>query len=156
MLETELQEVVGVVRAQLVGLMDGMKSGGLMEGHSWLEEAAAVEEVGHSETHGGDTVFCKSMLLQQPCGWPDWRDRFAAVEAERASDDVRLKVATFYITSRPSDSGHCALSMYPLSLVLTCCCDMLCFSSAATPTSGGTAAARHDAFVAAAGASRGV
>jgi hypothetical protein len=39
--------VVGVVRAQLVGLLDGLKAGGLMEGHSWLQEAAAaVDEVG--------------------------------------------------------------------------------------------------------------
>jgi uncharacterized protein YgfB (UPF0149 family) len=37
-----LQEVVGVVRAQLVGLLDGLKAGGLMEGHSWLQEAAAA------------------------------------------------------------------------------------------------------------------
>ncbi len=42
-----LQEVVGIVRAQLVGLMDGMKSGSIMEGHSWLEESgpAASEQV---------------------------------------------------------------------------------------------------------------
>lgn len=39
-----LQEVVAIVRAQLVGIMDGMKAGSLMEGHSWLEEAAAAAE----------------------------------------------------------------------------------------------------------------
>ena len=33
-----------VVRAQLVGLLDGLKGGGLMEGHSWLQEAAAAAE----------------------------------------------------------------------------------------------------------------
>ncbi len=32
------------MRAQLVGIMDGMKAGSLMEGHSWLEEAAAAAE----------------------------------------------------------------------------------------------------------------
>ena len=31
-----------MVRAQLVGLLDGLKAGGLMEGHSWLQEAAAA------------------------------------------------------------------------------------------------------------------
>jgi hypothetical protein len=46
-----LQEVVGVVRTQLVGLLDGLKAGGLMEGHSWLEEAsAAADEVGLTES----------------------------------------------------------------------------------------------------------
>lgn len=36
--------MVAIVRAQLVGIMDGMKAGSLMEGHSWLEEAAAAAE----------------------------------------------------------------------------------------------------------------
>lgn len=41
-----------MVRNQLVGLLDGLKGGGLMEGHSWLEEAAAVEsEVTQLEKH---------------------------------------------------------------------------------------------------------
>ena len=34
------QEVVGIVRDQLVGIMDGMKAG-IMAGHSWLAEAEA-------------------------------------------------------------------------------------------------------------------
>lgn len=33
-----------MVRAQLVGLLDGLKAGGLMEGHSWLQEAAAAAD----------------------------------------------------------------------------------------------------------------
>lgn len=49
-----------MVRAQLVGLLDGLKSGGLMEGHSWLEEAAAAaaDEVRH----------CECLLATR--GWP--------------------------------------------------------------------------------------
>lgn len=42
-----VQEVVSVVRDQLVGLMDNMKTGGIMTGHSWLQEPADADSGDH-------------------------------------------------------------------------------------------------------------
>ena len=70
-----------MVRAQLVGLLDGLKAGGLMEGHSWLAEAAAAtaDEVRRficlllrSQSEG--TCTCASEVNCHVCIAKWWRE----------------------------------------------------------------------------------
>lgn len=59
---------MSVVRDQLVGLMDNMKTGGIMTGHSWLQEPADADS-GDTQvrlltivTHSGD--ISKMLILR--------------------------------------------------------------------------------------------
>ena len=57
-----------MVRDQLVGILDGIKSGGIMDGHSWLEEA--------TEQHGASAEDAEE--VQSDC-LTTWRGAAARI-----------------------------------------------------------------------------
>lgn len=63
-----VQEVISVVGAQLLQLLDGVKGGGVMEGHSWLAEAGDEVGVGDESTAVADSDVSTSLMTSLTAG----------------------------------------------------------------------------------------
>lgn len=63
-----VQEVVSVVGAQLLELLDGVKGGGVMEGHSWLAEAGDEVAAGDDSATAADSGVSDSLMTSLTAG----------------------------------------------------------------------------------------